>query len=156
MGRKKIKYKPGDVVRIPLEDNYHTYARVAKDPFLAYYDLHVREPILDVHNIIDSPVLFVLASHDTAIEDGRWPIIGHVPLAEKPIAIPDHFIQDVADPTNLQILSYPTALRPATLQECEELERAAVWAVNHIEGRLNDHFAGRVNGVVERMKLKKF
>jgi hypothetical protein len=34
---------------------------------------------------------------------------------------------------------------PATLDECAELERAAVWDPVHVEGRLRDHFAGTPN-----------
>jgi hypothetical protein len=153
---KKIRYKLGDVVRIPLEDDYHTYARVVKKYHFAYYDIHVQAPISDMRDITNHPILFVLPCHSMAIEEGRWEIVGHVPLSEKPIAIPDYFMQDIIDPTKLQIRSYPHSLRPATPEECEGLERLGVWAVNHIEDRLNDHFAGRENIWVEMQKLKKF
>ena len=40
----------------------------------------------------------------------------------------------------------------ATKEECIGLEYWAVWQPEKIEERLNDHFSGRKNSYVERMK----
>jgi hypothetical protein len=44
--------------------------------------------------------------------------------------------------------------KDATLEECKQLECAAVWSANHIIDRLNDHFSGKPNKWVESMKPK--
>lgn len=45
---------------------------------------------------------------------------------------------------------------PALLEECENLEVAAVWDAHHVEDRLRDHFDGRPNEWVESMRLSRW
>jgi hypothetical protein len=44
-------------------------------------------------------------------------------------------------------------VRSATRAECVGLERCAVWAPEHVEDRLRDHFRGRPNKWVESLAL---
>jgi hypothetical protein len=37
--------------------------------------------------------------------------------------------------------------------ECVGLERSAVWSAENVESRLEDHYGGRPNGTVERMRV---
>ena len=45
-------------------------------------------------------------------------------------------------------------IKKATKKECEGLECTAVWTANHLESRIEDHFAGKENVWVERLKIK--
>jgi hypothetical protein len=45
---------------------------------------------------------------------------------------------------------------PASLEECEYLEVAAVWDGHHVEDRLRDHFDGRPSEWVESMRLNRW
>jgi hypothetical protein len=44
---------------------------------------------------------------------------------------------------------------PASAEQCEGLECAAVWEAEHVVERLSDHFAGRPNAWVESMKPRR-
>lgn len=79
-------------------------------------------------------------------------MIGHAPLETELKATPWFFRQDVIS----KVLSlYQDGIeRPATREECEGLERAAVWSAEHIENRLDDHLEGRTNKWIEALKIK--
>jgi hypothetical protein len=44
---------------------------------------------------------------------------------------------------------------PATPKECVGLELAAVWAAEHIEERVRDHYQNRPNAHLAYMKLRR-
>jgi len=85
-----------------------------------------------------------------AVSSGRWPIIGNLPLESGLEIAPKFFKQD---PINKAFSIYHRSQEtPATLAECEKLERAAVWEPSHIEDRLRDYYSGVPNQWVESLK----
>ncbi|HEY2947992.1 MAG TPA: hypothetical protein VGJ53_06275 [Micromonosporaceae bacterium] len=100
-----------------------------------------------------SPVLFVVDVFDRGYDRGRWPKVGHVPLAAAPIPIPERFLQDVGT-GRCEIIDEFFNQRPATPQECVGLETVAVWESEGVERRLRDHYAGRPNAMVEHYKVR--
>ena len=149
----KPKVKLGSVVKIKIDDKYHTYGRVLKTPFIAVYDFRTNEEIDNLTMITSKPVLFVIAVYNQAISR-KWINIGNVPLKEHDTPIPDQFIQDV-DIQKCRIIDAQGKERVATIDECEGLECAAVWNAEHVEERLRDYYAGRKNVSLEHMKLKR-
>lgn len=94
------------------------------------------------------------AVYDRAIGRRGWPIVGHAPPGSPDIPVPDSFLQDPVPPFNCRIIDVAGNIRPVTVQECEGLERAAVWEAEHVAERIRDHYAGRPNVHLERMKLR--
>ena len=88
----------------------------------------------------------------SAIKKGRWPILGHIPL-EGQLTDPPRFIQDELNKKSFQIYKAGVII-PATREQCEGLERSAVWDPEQVEDRLRDHYAGRINKWVESLKIK--
>lgn len=100
-----------------------------------------------------SDLLFRLWVHKSAYTSGRWPKTdkGDVsPELSRPI---DRFKQDLIS-GKLSIYG-DHGDTPAKLEECLQLERAAVWDPEHVESRLEDHLAGRTNKWVESLKIDR-
>jgi hypothetical protein len=157
-GRRKVSrtakaaFEPGAILRVDLDDQWHTYARIlARSPMIAFYDCRVDASVEDLKAIVQRPVLFVLAVGGRA-HTGQWPKIGHVPLDAAPIPIPNQFMQDIGT-GQCEIVDEDFNTRPAAPEECIGLERVAVWAPEHVTERLRDHYAGRPNAHLAHMKV---
>lgn len=146
---KKQKLVEGAIVRVPYEPGRHTYAQLLVEPWIRVFDAPSGDEADDLERVISSPVLFTVATQPFAVSDGRWPVVGHAPLRREERRIPDQFVQDLFNPSKLRVLSgSPDGSwqeRPATIAECEGLEAASVWDPEHVETRIADHYAGRVN-----------
>ena len=141
----------GDIVKIPLGDGTHAYARVLPDASLAFHDSRGTEE-LAVEDVVRKPILFFAAVMDHAIKKGRWPIAGHVTLNDN-LQAPPRFIQNAFDKSRFEIYENGR-IRPATRHECVGLERMAVWEPEHVEDRLRDHYAGRTDKWSESLKMR--
>lgn len=153
---KRQRFEPGAVLRVGLDDGTHTYARMlSHSPYLAVYDARRSDDDVDVEQIVRSPVLFVVAVSAAAYRSGRWQRVGWVPLLAAAVVIPEFFMQDIFDPQQCQVVDHLGRARAATPQECVGLERAAVWAAEHIEERVRDHYQNRPNAHLEAMKPRR-
>ncbi|MGH3859589.1 Imm26 family immunity protein [Actinokineospora sp.] len=146
----------GTVVEIPFGNGARTYARLVTAPYIAVYDCRVDdgEGTPGIDEIIACPILFFVGVFDAVWKSGRWRAVGTAPGAQD-LAVPDTYMQDIADPTRCTILDAHGGMRPATIEECEGLERAAVWEAEQVERRIADHYAGRPNADVEHFALKR-
>jgi hypothetical protein len=153
---KRQRFEPGAVLCVGLDDGTHTYARMlSHSPYLAVYDARRSDDAVDVEQIVRSPVLFVVAVSAAAYRSGRWQRVGWVPPLAAAVAIPEFFRQDIFDPQQCQVVDHLGRERTATPQECVGLERDAVWAAEHIEERVRDHYQNRPNAHLEVMKLRR-
>lgn len=155
---RKVTVASGSVVSIDLGDGVVAFARVLMPPLFEFFDV-VGGPCdqVDVQSVARSAVLFRIDVMNAAVESGRWPVVGVVPLSADEAARREVFFKQNAisgafslyseDRVTKQVIS-----RPASFEECEGLERAAVWDASHVEDRLRDHFAGRPNKWVESLK----
>lgn len=154
--KKRQDFVEGAIVRIAYEGGEHTYAQLLVDPWIRVFDAAGKE-FADLSQLVTRPVLFKVAIHTFAVIEGRWPIVGHVPLRPEDRRIPDQFVQDLLNPANLRILTTSTdgdwKERPATAAECEGLEAASVWDPEHVETRIADHYAGRPNMALHADRL---
>jgi hypothetical protein len=151
MRKKTQKRTIGDVVQVPLEDGWHSYAQVLPEASFAFYDARV-ESDLPVDDIVKRPILFIVPVMEYAVKKGGWPIVGHV-MPGQVVKSPPRFIQDALNKNHFEIYENGET-RPATREECIGLERAAVWDPTHVQSRLLDHYAGRVNKWVESLKIR--
>jgi hypothetical protein len=140
--KKKIKLMIGDIVRIRIRDDLFAFARVLNEPLMAFYDFFGNLEYGD-NSVIKSPVLFKIWVMNDAISSGRWEVIGNKPLEADLLVVPDFF---KVDPINKSLSIYRNGIDiPATVAQCEGLERAAVWSATHVESRLRDYFDGIPN-----------
>ena len=153
---KRQRFEPGAVLRVGLDDGTHTYARMlSHSPYLAVYDARRSDDDIDVEQVVRSPVLFVVAVSAAAYRSGRWRRVGWVPPLAGAVEIPKFFMQDIFDPQQCQVVDHLGGQRAATPPECVGLERLAVWAAEHIEERVRDHYENRPNAHLEAMKLRR-
>jgi hypothetical protein len=128
---------------------------LSRSPYLAVYDARRSDDAVDVEQIVGSPVLFVVAVDRDAYRSGRWQRVGWVPPLAAAVAIPEFFRQDSFDPRQCQVVDHLGRERAATPEECVGLERDAVWAAEHIEERVRDHYQNGPNAHLEVMKLRR-
>jgi hypothetical protein len=141
----------GSIVEIPLPNGRKGYARVLKNPLMAFYAVQSERP-LSPAEILRQPVAFKVWVMNSAISSGRWSVIGHAPLETDLERTPWFFKQDAISKA---LSLYQNGIeRAATKEECVGLERAAVWSAQHIESRLEDHLEGRTNKWLDAMKIK--
>ncbi|WP_445367710.1 immunity 26/phosphotriesterase HocA family protein [Methylomonas sp. BW4-1] len=151
MMNNKVCRKEGDIVKIDMGDGTFCFGRVLEEPLLALYGLRT-DSIPSFSEIESAPVLFKVWVMNSAVTSGRWPVIGNQPLEES-LRLPVKFFKQ--DPISKKIFLYINAQEiPSTKEECEGLERAAVWSPEHIEDRLRDHFAGISNKWVDSLRIK--
>ena len=152
---KKIRRKIGDVLYIDLGDGNHSYAHVTTDPCIIFYEGRFIDN-LDISAIIQLPELFRIFVYKSAIADGTWPVIGNSKLTDGQLEIPYMFKKDALSGKLFIYHSDFAATdyeRPASLDECKGLERAAVWDPSHVVSRLNDHYANVPNKWVQQLSL---
>jgi hypothetical protein len=157
MVSKRIRRRPGDVLKISLGDGRHSYAQVGDEPLIVFFDgAFTDEPSPDV--VIGLPVLFRIWVHNDAVKRGLWPVIGNQPLAPENSAEPYFYKQDaVTGALSLYHSSFADTgwERAASATDCNGLECAAVWEPEHVEDRLRDHYAGQPNRWVESLRIDK-
>lgn len=142
----------GNIVQILLSDGNHGYGRILVHPLMAFYGISSMN-LIDCAEIIASPIAFKVWVMDSAVTSGRWKVVGNAPLEPEHEVSPCFFKQDAI---SKKLSLYRHGVEgPATLEECEGLERAAVWSAEHVERRLEDYFAGRNNKSVEALQAKK-
>jgi hypothetical protein len=152
--QKRGRWRVGDILRIDLQDGRHAYAQVATKPIIVFFDgAFTDEP--PAESLPNLPVAFRLGVYRYAVTKGLWPVVGNAPLTEENAREPVFFMQDAfSGRLSLYHSSFANYQRPATLAECEGLERVAVWEPEHVVDRLRDHFAGRPNKWVESLRIK--
>lgn len=151
MSAARSRRHEGDVVRVPLGEGLHSYARVLPQSVFAFYDCLTRGD-LSPDGIAARPILFRVPVMFSAVKSGRWQVIGCVPLEPELLQPPAFFVQDALKQDRYSI-SVGGIQRPATREECLGLERLAVWSAEHIEDRLRDAYAERPNKWVDSLRL---
>jgi hypothetical protein len=147
-----VRYAAGAVLRVPLAGDRFAYAvMLAVLPYVAFYSMDAR--LGEQHPPDGEPL--VVGLERKAYSGGRW---GKVVFRLRPQDIPPaprFFRQNVMRPDDCEIIDPNTGESRAALpRECVGLERAAVWAAEHVESCLEDHYAGRPNDFVESLRLK--
>ncbi|MEV6429032.1 Imm26 family immunity protein [Nocardia sp. NPDC051463] len=163
--RKIVKARanraPGRIVRIDLGDGRYAYGRQLTGVSVEFYD-RVGKPgeTIDLIRIVCAPVAFRVCVRDYAFRrSGGWELLDVVSLTqEEQSAVERYAKQDVITKAISIYWSDPISgaygETPATFEECQGLERHAVWDPHHVEERLRDHFDGCPNKWVESLQLK--
>ena len=147
---KRIKRRVGDILEIRLDGGYLAFGQVLEEPLVAFFDVRSKKR-LPVNEILNHPVAFSVWVMRYAITQGDFEVIGHAGVASDIDQHPPFFkVDNIAK--KLFITYDGSEDIPATAADVQELERAAAWEPQHIVDRLNDHFAGRPNIWVERLR----
>jgi hypothetical protein len=135
-----------------LGDGTNIHAQALEEADFAFFDTRSIQSS-DLKEITESPVLFRVAVHKSAFNTGRWLRIGKTEIRSDLSEPQSTFIQDSLNPNRFQIYT-AGEIKSATRDECEGLERCAVWEPEHVEDRIKDHFEGKPNKWVESLKMK--
>jgi len=153
METRKLKRQQrtvGAIVKIPLENDFWTYARILEVK-MAFYDAKTNQD-LEISEIVQKPVLFFATVYDSAITKGFWEKIGKkLPLENHLLDLPPIYRQDILNPKRFWI-HHKNQVLEVDREACLGLEVMATWNYENIEKRLNDHYAKRPNDFVDYMK----
>ncbi len=147
-----VSFASGGVLKVPLAGERSAYAvMLASFPYFAFYSMDTE---MNGGDGPDKAPLFIVAVQKNAYSSGHWGKIlfrlneSHLP------PVPPFFRQNAMRLTDCDIVEPTGVVRKATPDECIGLERNAVWAANHVESRLDDHYANRPNAFLESIRLK--
>ena len=143
---KRQQLTAGAIVKIPLENGYHTYARI----LMAFYDIYTKKEI-PINGIIEKNILFITCVYNYTITKGYWLKIGKkLPLEDNLINTLVKYTQDALNPSRYELI-YSKKTVPTTKEEIQGLEYWAVWPPEAMEMRLINHFTGKSNIEVEKI-----
>lgn len=152
-----LKRTVGDILKIELGDETHSYAHVSTDPLVIFYDCKTSSD-LPLSEISQLPVAFRVWVLNADLKRGTWKKVGNVPLAPSHLEQPYMFKQDrITGKLSLHHSDFVDTNyeRSASLDECRGLERAAVWEAAHVEDRLRDHDKGVESKWVKLMAIEE-
>jgi len=142
---KRQQRTVGAIVKIELEDGYHTYCRILETGG-AFYDCRTNVD-LEIDTILKSPVLFVICFYSDIITRGIWQKVSKaiLPIEEHILEMYNRqmYRQDVF--TNKYYIIENGRDKEITKAEAIGLEPFVIWDYKNVEERLNDHFADRFN-----------
>lgn len=137
----KQKIREGDYIEIPISVGKFAYGRVAKGKNLAVYDVlsNIR---LSIDKISKLPVLFRVEVHNSALDSGKWMVIGNARLSGELAEY--SFYRHIPVGSEIAYLySSETGESIASTKEAtDKYEIFAVWEANHVEDRIISHFMG--------------
>lgn len=156
MANRNKKHGVGSVVEIPLDEGFCGYGRLLPGSYVEFFGaLSGSGPRLTPEEVVLRGVLFRTAVGNASVN--RWKVVGVVPLAIEYEDMTLEFSHRDALSGALSIrwrnlASGKWGERPAELVECVGLEPSAVWSKEGMERRLADHFAGRPNDTLARLR----
>ena len=140
---KRQQITTGAIIRIDLGNGYFNYAQILdKGKGITFFDIYTKEAELkDISLLQDRKVLFIIAVYNDIITKGRWLKVGKLPVRDDLTILPMKFIQDIINPKLFRLYNPNTGeMFPATRDECEGLEVAAVWEAWEVEQRIKDYY----------------
>lgn len=144
---KRQQITEGAILEINIENQYYVYAQILlKGLGYAFFDFKSENKLLDFSILHKSRVLFIVMVYNDVITQGKWQKVGKLDVREDLRVQPMKFIRDVLNPDKFRLYDPNTGvMMPATKEECKGLEVAAVYEAEHIEQRISDYYAGRIN-----------
>lgn len=138
---KRQKKTIGAIIEISIEEKYYVYAQILPKSLYAFFDYRCKEPIVDFSCLKNSPVLFIIPVYDYVITKGIWLKVGNMPIREdlERLSI-SYYIYDEISGKFSKYDSCTGEIIPSTKEDVRGLERAAVWAENHVEDRIRDYY----------------
>jgi Immunity protein 26 len=143
---KRQRVTEGAIIEINIENQYYVYAQILGKAGYVFFDYKSTNKLEKLSILENAGTLFIVAVYDDVITQGTWLKVGKLLIREDLKIQPMQFIQDALNPTKFRLYNPNTGeMIPATKDECKGLEVAAVYEAEHIELRISDYYAGRVN-----------
>lgn len=141
----------GSVFAVPIDDAHFGFGQVAEGLDIAFFDFRSKA-LPAAAEIAGHRVAFrVPVANDTPIV-GRWKLLGKAPLHGSLSERARYRHQPVG--SDVSLVYSNGVSRPATrTDEVEKLEVLATWFAEHIQSRLQDHFAGPPNVYVQTLEI---
>ena len=151
----KQRITEGAVLEINIGGEYFVYAQIlSKGLGYVFFDFKSNEKLKDLNILLNSNVLFILMVYNDIINNGVWTKVGKLPIRFDLLIQPMKFIQDPMEPKRFEIYNPNSGkIYKALREECEGLERAAVWEASHVEERIRDYYLGVANFWVDQLKI---
>lgn len=147
---KRQRITLGSILEINIDNEYNVYAQILNEAGYAFFDYKSSNSLNDFSLLQKSPVLFIIGVYDDVITQGRWLKVGKMELRDDLKVQPMQFIHDQLKPGKFELYDPNTGdIKPSTKEECKGLECASVWEGEEVEERIRDHYAGRLNRLVE-------
>lgn len=154
---KKQKIKSGLVLKIATGDGFKSFAKVLKDSRICIYNFRIKEEDFinfNLNVLENKPILFYVSIYDSVIVEGKFPVIGELPVSIEEIhKIPPRFNQDE---NTLECTLYyyePAIIRKATPEECIGLDPVCIYGPDNIIERIVNHYAGKKTPFIESHKV---
>ena len=145
----------GSIIELNIHDQYFCYAQILTEADCAFFDYKSIERLKDLSILEKADILFIVAVYNDVITQGRWMKVGKLEIRQSLKNKPMKFIQDSLNHAKFEFYNPNNGeITPATRKQCVGLEYAAVWEASHIEDRIRDHYEGKRNVWVEKMKVK--
>ena len=137
---KRQKITIGSIVEIPVEGNYYVYAQILPFGNCAVFDYRCKRQLTDFSVLNSSSVLFVVTIYDYIITKGLWEKVGKIPIRKELESIRNNYMYDKYTNQFSLYNEMTGEITPSTKAKARGLERAAVWAENHVEDRIRDYY----------------
>jgi hypothetical protein len=161
--RKVLRLKKGDVFRWQIADGLYGYAQYIEPTLTVFFSKYSTEP-LEAKDLIDLPAAFKLCVYKSAFKDENNEKIGNIAVLAENAVKPTTFKQDIIS-GGLFIYDesgHPNNIwRPASYEECKNIETTSVWEFGHVRRRLLELYDGKPNRwlgkhVIDKEKLAKY
>jgi Immunity protein 26 len=146
----KTKNKIGDLIKVPIGNNMHTYARIIVDNSYAFYDCRTSLEIKDFSIILNSEILFFCYVYHLSIEQGGWEKIINLPL-EKSLEnfYPRYFNPSPTRVENINFYNvYKDEIENAISKDwikTGKIQLDGIYNFEHVIARINDYYNGNLN-----------
>lgn len=130
---KTIRRKVGDVIQIDLPSGRYAYGRLYRDATVGVYKETTDMP--GMPPIGSREFMFYVGIYDDVIKMGKTPIVGRDPFDDPdsewppPACIKDKISGEYS-------VYHRGIITKSNEKECQKLEPAAVWDLNHIIERI--------------------
>lgn len=161
--RKVLRLKKGDIFRLKIADGFYSYAQYV-EPTLTIFFSVFSTTSLDAKEFVNAPAAFKLCVYRSAFKNENCEKIGNIPVLAENAIKPTTFKQDTIS-DGLFIYDergHPNnVFRPATYDECKNIEETSVWEFGHVRKRLLELYEGKPNRwlgkhVIDQEKLAKY
>ncbi len=112
-------------------------------PRIAFFDRKFDERP-SIEEIVEDPIAFQICVMKYAVGKQYWTVIGNTDVPSEVMSA-DRFFKFDQIARKFSIYEAGGTETPATFSDVADLECAAVWDPEHVESRLEDHYAGIEN-----------
>ena len=147
-----MKRSVGKLTSIELDTNLYGFGCIREEPLVSFFDLFKTTPIISMQELDSIEPSFSIWVMNYALRKKSWQTLD-IELSPEHFLLPKFFfIKDALSGELYKTIDGSQQIE-TTIDECRELERAAVWDPEHVEERLFDLYKRRPNKWVELYKI---